>query len=113
MNKSFSIKQALCLPAPDIKALIQGRSIAAMPRISLSPGNQQFALYPCETSEGYYRSNFLAIAQRAVASLDAEQVLIKAWAECSDREYLDNAESFNILSQLTVWTEEALQEMLK
>jgi len=118
MNKSFSIKQALCLPAPDIEALIQGRSIAAMPRISLSPGNQQFALYPCETSDfsgtvRYYRSNFLAIAQRAVASLDAEQVLIKAWAECEYREYLDNAESFNILSQLTVWTEEALQEMLK
>lgn len=117
MDKSVLIRTTLCLPAPDIEALIQGRMIAAMPRRSITPG-QQFALYPSDTSinsladERYYRSNFLPIAQTALASLCSETVLIKAWAKYEHKEYLDNTSSFDTLSQLTVWTPEALHETL-
>lgn len=111
------IRTALCLPAPDIEALIQGRTIAAMPRRSIIPG-QQFALYPCDTSinslpdERYYHSNFLPIAQTTLANLGSETVFIKAWARYEHKEYLDNTGSFNDLSQLTVWTPDALHKTL-
>ncbi len=58
MNQQFSIPTALCLHAPDIEALIQGRTIAALPRMFIRPG-QRFALYPADSS-----------------------VSIKAWAKC-------------------------------
>ena len=113
-----TISTALCLPAPDIEALIQGRIIAAVPRISIKPGSREFALYACDTfinplpDERYYRSKFLPIAQNALASLDSQKVLIKAWATCEHRKRLDNTESFDALSRLTVWTTDALQETL-
>jgi hypothetical protein len=113
-----TISTALCLPAPDIEALIQGRIIAAVPRISLKPGSREFALYPCDTlnnplpDERYYRSNFLPIAHNALASLNYQKVTIKAWAMCEHRKRLDNSESFDALSRLTIWTTDALQETL-
>ena len=117
MNNSVLIDTALRLPAPDIEALIEGRMIAAMPRIFINPG-RQFALYPSNTSintlpiEQYYRSSFLPIAQKTLAELGSETVSIKAWAQCELCQVLNEAESFGILSQLTLWTEEALQQTL-
>lgn len=113
-----TISTALCLPAPNIEALIQGRIITAMPRISLKPRSREFALYPCDTlinplpDERYYRSNFLPIAQNALASLNSQTVTIKAWAMCEHRKRLDDSESFDALSRLTIWTTDALQETL-
>jgi hypothetical protein len=117
MNNSVLIDTALCLPASDIEALIEGRMIVAMPRIFINPG-RQFALYPSNTSintlpiEQYYRSSFLPSAQKSLAELGSETVLIKAWAHCELCQVLNEAESFSILSQLTVWTEEALHQTL-
>jgi hypothetical protein len=54
----------------------------------------------------------LPIAQRTLAELGSETVSIKAWAQCELCQVLNEAESFGILSQLTVWTEEALQQTL-
>lgn len=113
----MSLTVALRLSTPDIEALIQGRTIAAMPRTFIHPG-RQFALYPGDTSinalpsEQYYRSDFLPTAQQALANLDSETVSIQAWAKCDRCEILDETEAFDFLSQLTVWTEEALQETL-
>ena len=87
MSKSVLIDSALRLPTSDTEALIQGRAIAAMPRIFINPG-RQFALYPSDTSintlsiEKYYRSNFLPTAQKSLAELNSETVSIKAWAKC-------------------------------
>ena len=70
---------ALRLPAPDIEALIEGRMIAAMPRMFLNPG-RTFALYPANLSvdllsgDGYYRSHFLPVAQKALAQLNSDRV---------------------------------------
>jgi Domain of unknown function (DUF1802) len=49
MNQQILIPTALCLPVPDIEALIQGRTIVALPRMFLRPG-QKFSLYPAEIS---------------------------------------------------------------
>jgi hypothetical protein len=117
MSQQVSISTALRLPAPDIEALIEGRMIAAMSRMFINP-QRQFALYPSDTSinalpnDQYYRSNFLPTAQKTLAELGADTVLIKAWARCELCQILNEAKAFDVLSQLTVWTEEALQKML-
>lgn len=92
MNQSFSLPTALCLPVPDIEALIQGRTIAALPRMFIRPG-QRFTLYPVDNS-----TNVL---------------LIKAWAKCELCEILDQTTPLDILSQLTIWKLERFKEILQ
>ncbi|NEU76393.1 DUF1802 family protein [Hassallia byssoidea VB512170] len=118
MNQQTLIPTALCLPTPDIEALIQGRTIVALPRMFIRPG-QQFSLYPANYStiplsvERYYRSNFLPIAQTAFKLLSSEKVLIKAWAKCELCQILDETKSLEVLSGLTIWTKEGLQEIIR
>ncbi|MBC1223718.1 DUF1802 family protein [Nostoc sp. UCD121] len=89
MNQQFSIPTALCLTVPDIEALIQGRTIAALPKMFIRPG-QRFALYPADSS-----------------------VSIKAWAKCELCQILDETKPLDILSKLTIWTPKALKEILQ
>lgn len=89
MNQQFSIPTALCLPVPDIDALIQGRTIAALPKMFIRPG-QRFALYPTDYS-----------------------VSIKAWAKCELCQILDETKPLDILSKLTIWTPKVLKEILQ
>jgi hypothetical protein len=140
MSSLITITTALCLPTPDIEALIQGRLITALPQMFLRPG-QTFALYPVDTAsqlpyEKYYRANFLPVANNAVThqgvllqprqlSLVAqteqlqlpllvdETVQVKAWARCEFCEILDNTAALDVLSKLTIWAKEALQEILQ
>lgn len=118
MSEPVLLDRALCLPTPDIEALIQGRMVAAMPRTFIDPG-WQFALYPSDASfnllptEQYYCPNFLPIAQTALSQLGAETVALKAWAKCELCQMPNEAESLEALSKLTIWTIEALQEMLR
>jgi hypothetical protein len=118
MTNLVSISTALCLPAPDIEALLQGRLVAAMPRTFINPG-QQFALHPCDIStnslaiEQYYRSSFLSIAQTTLAQLVSETVSIKAWARCELCQSIGDTDALAALSRLTVWTTEGLQEVLR
>jgi hypothetical protein len=110
MNQSFSLPTALCLPVPDIEALIQGRTIVASPKMFIRPG-QKFSLYPMEiftaAIDKYYHPSFLPIAKTAWEKfhhpgmllqpeqlsliptqkqlqipLSESKVLIKAWARC-------------------------------
>ncbi len=117
MSESVLIYNALCLPSPDVEALIQGRIIAAMPRKFINQG-QTFALYPADISlnllppEQYYRSSFLPIVQTIIPNLASETVLIKAWAKCELCQIVNEPESLKALSQLTIWTTEALQQIL-
>ncbi|MEH2214184.1 DUF1802 family protein [Nostoc sp.] len=89
MNQQFSIPTALCLPVPDIEALIQGQTIAALPRMFIRPG-QRFALYPADSSAS-----------------------IKAWAKCELCQILDETKPLEILSKLTIWTPKVLKEILQ
>ncbi|MEG5000197.1 DUF1802 family protein [Microcoleus sp. B4-D4] len=117
MSYSVFVDTALQLPAPDVEALIEGRVIAAMPRIFIEPG-RSFALYPANISinllphEQYYRSSFLPIAKNSFSQLSSEKVLIKAWAKCEWCQILNDPESLEAVSQLTVWTTEALQQTI-
>jgi hypothetical protein len=92
MNQSFLLPTALCLPVPDIEALIQGQTIAALPRMFIRPG-QRFSLYPVDTSV-----NVLSI---------------KAWAKCELCEILDRNKPLDVLSQLTIWDLETLEAMIQ
>ena len=117
MGESILLQTALRLPAPDVEALIQGRMIAAIPRKFINPG-LQFALYPADVSlnllphEQHYSSNFLPIAQTALTQLGSQTVLIKARARCELCQMLNDTESLEALSRLTVWTTEALQQTI-
>ncbi|MEG4516542.1 DUF1802 family protein [Microcoleus sp. AT9b-C5] len=118
MNQSILLQTALALPVPDIEALIQGRTIAAMPRMFLNPG-RTFALYPANLSvdllsgDRSYRSHFLPVAQKALAQLNTDKVSIKAWARCELCQMVNDPESLEALSLLTVWKTEALQQILQ
>ena len=118
MSYSFFVDTALQLPAPDVKALIEGRVIAARPRIFIEPG-RSFALYPANISinllphEQYYRSSFLPIAKTSFSQLTSETMLIKAWAKCELCQILNDPESLEALSQLTVWKTEGLEQTLQ
>ncbi|WP_293354205.1 MULTISPECIES: DUF1802 family protein [unclassified Microcoleus] len=112
-----NIDKAIRLPAPDVEALIQGRTIAAIVWRMFNQG-EQYALYPGNVSanlpyDRQYRSHFLPVAQKALAQLNSDRVSIKAWARCELCKPLDNPESLEALSQLTVWKTEALQQILQ
>jgi Domain of unknown function (DUF1802) len=143
MSKSVLIYNALCLPSPDVEALIQGRMIVAIPRKIINI-RDKFALYPAGVStnllpfEQHYRSSFLPIAESTIAQnnsqgvlmqprqinllADTEQlqlpllasktILIKAWAKCELCQIVHEPESLESLSRLTIWTKEALQQIL-
>jgi Domain of unknown function (DUF1802) len=141
MNESILIYNALCLPAPDVEALIQGRIIAAIPRTLLDLG-KTFALYPVEISTAainkYYHPSFLPIAKTSWEKfyypgmllqpeqlsliptqkqlqlpLSESKVLIKAWAKCELCEMPDKTKALDILSQLTIWKPEIFEEILQ
>ncbi|MDZ7991243.1 MAG: DUF1802 family protein [Nostoc sp. EfeVER01] len=118
MNNFAVINTAICLPAPDVEALIQGRTIMAMSKNYIVP-ERQFALYSMDSSinvlpvEQYYQTNFLANAKTALAQVSVETISIKAWVRCEKCEPLHNTESLSALSPLTIWTTEALKEILR
>ncbi|MGB6296978.1 MAG: DUF1802 family protein [Rivularia sp. (in: cyanobacteria)] len=119
MSTSFLIYNALCLPAPDVEALIQGRIIAAMPRKWINNPGQAFALYPANISnyslplKHHYRSNFLPIIQHLLGNFQNEKVLIKAWAKCEVKRMPNDSKSLESLSKLSIWTKESLEQILK
>ncbi|MEB3827270.1 DUF1802 family protein [Phormidium sp. CCY1219] len=109
------VQTALCLPAPDIEALLCGRTIAVIPRIFLKPG-RQFALYPLPSSvnplppETYYNPGFVSIAKSTeLTQSSADSLSIQAWAKCELCQMVNTPESFEVLSQLTVWSTEGLE----
>ncbi|OUL23907.1 DUF1802 domain-containing protein [Nostoc sp. 106C] len=114
----FSLPTALCLPASDIEVLIQGRTVAALPKMFLRSG-QRFALYPLDTSanllslEQYYRADFLPSAQTAIKQVNSETVSIKAWAKCELCQILDKTKPLDVLSQLTIWKPEAFEAIIQ
>ncbi|AFY54053.1 hypothetical protein Riv7116_1493 [Rivularia sp. PCC 7116] len=112
MTSLLPISTALCLPAADITALIHGRIIAAMPRIFIRPG-QKFALYPVDALaipipiDKYYCSNFLPVAQSII-----KKSQIQAYAQCEFSQIIDDNQSLEKVSRLTIWTQEALDKIL-
>lgn len=114
MTKQLRI--ALYLPTLDIEALLQNKTVIAMPRMSLRPG-REFALYPVtcipdRTQQEYYNPDFLDTANEVLKQPPADTISLKAWAKCAKCEILSNPEELEILSQLTIWTKAALENIL-
>ncbi|MEG4914425.1 DUF1802 family protein [Microcoleus sp. B7-D4] len=117
MNQSILLQTALALPVPHIEALIQGRMIAAMPRMFLNPG-RTFALYPADNSnmplmKPKQMSLFPESGQLELPLVVSDKVSIKAWAKCELCQMVNEAESLEALSRLTIWKTEALQQILQ
>ncbi|OYE05684.1 DUF1802 family protein [Nostoc sp. 'Peltigera membranacea cyanobiont' 232] len=119
-----------------IIAVMPNKFITPGREFALCPADASINLLPVEQ---YYRSNFLPIAQSIFAQLNSqgvliqpqqmsllsneeqlklpllayETVLLKAWAKCELCQIINNAGTLATLSQLTIWTTEALKEILK
>lgn len=110
----MQINMAFPVPAPDIAALLQGRAIAFLPRIFINPG-KVFALYPANVGdlalplEQFYRPSFLDLARQSLAAPDATTVELTGWVKCDRCEIIEQNDNLERLSQLTVWTRDALQ----
>ncbi|MBD2663937.1 hypothetical protein B6N60_05066 [Richelia sinica FACHB-800] len=118
MSQVFSLPTALCLPVADIEALIQGRTIAALPNMFLRPG-QKFALYPVAHTnllipiEKYYSQSFLPTAQTAIKSTNSQTVAVKMWGKCEFCQIIDKTKSLDVFSKLTIWTPEVFYALLE
>src|SRR6476646_3303664 len=118
MVEPVLLDRALCLPAPDIAALIDGQIVAAIPKMPAQKG-WTFALYPCDAwvdsvpTQQQYRSHALSLAQTAFTKRQTEPIKIEAWAKCENCSRLYDAEQLKALSHLAIWTVEALREALK
>ncbi|MEG4084700.1 DUF1802 family protein [Microcoleus sp. POL10_C6] len=112
-----NIDRAIRLPAPDVEALIQGRMIAAIVWRSFDAG-EKYALYPADNSnmplmKPKQMSLFPESGQLELPLVVSDQVSIKAWGRCELCQMLNDSESLEALSRLTIWTTEALQQILQ
>lgn len=113
----FALHIMLCLPAPEIEALIQGRTIVAITPKFIHP-HRQFALYPKKELnlalpvEKHYKSSFFSTAQ-SVIQQHSQRFSIQAWAKCEDCQIINDVKSLAALSKLTIWSKQALEEILK
>jgi hypothetical protein len=117
MDDLLLLDRALCLPAPDIAALLEGQNIVAISKVAVQRG-WTFALYPCDLLidslpvEQQYHSYAHTSTQVALASLNASTARIEAWARCELSTMVHDVEQLEALSCSTVWTKAALQETL-
>lgn len=116
MLETVLLDRALCLPAPDIAALLHGQLIAALPSVPVQKG-WIFSLYPLQSDNTFsinqhYRSHILPLARTAISRQQAETVEIEAWAKCELFKVLYEVEQLEALSSLSIWTKEALKHAL-
>ena len=117
MLEAVYLDRALCLPVPEIVALLHGQLIAVIPKVPIQKG-WIFSLYPLQNSdalpiEQQYRSHILPLARAAIFQQQSETVEIKAWARCEHLKVLYEVEQLEVLSSLSIWTKEALKQTLK
>ncbi|MEH1777244.1 DUF1802 family protein [Nostoc sp.] len=119
-----------------IIAVMPNKFITPGREFALSPADTSINLLPVEQ---YYHLSFLPITQSKLAQINSqgiliqsqqmsllsdeeqlklpllayETVLLKAWAKCELCQIINNAGTLATLSQLTIWTTEALKEILK
>lgn len=107
MNQPVLISTALGLNTPDVEALIQGATIAAVAETFLEPG-QEFALYP-RNDLGPHR------APKSSEELPqvSETVKIGAIARCEGCQTITDRNSLPTLSRLTLWSLEDLEQRLQ
>lgn len=122
MLEQVSLDTALCLPAPDVEALLEGQLITVIPFTTLKPG-WAFALYPCNALlsslpfDQQYQSWLLPASKQAIEQIEALNFSLKAWAKCEFFQILHNVEEIDeeidALANKTIWTKELLKELLQ
>ena len=118
MLETVFLDRALCLPAIDIAALLQGQLIAIIPNAPVQRG-WTFALCPYIESSSVlsirqqYHQHILPLAQSTVAQQQASTIAIEAWAKCVDYKMLYEVEQLEALSRLTIWTQDLLKKALQ
>jgi hypothetical protein len=117
MLDAISLDRALCLPATDVAALLNGQLIAVTPQVSIQKG-WIFALYPTQTNshlpiERQYHPQILPLLKSAVSQSQTEIVNIEAWAKCEHCKLIHEVEQLEILSHLTIWKKDALKEAME
>ncbi|MCT7995419.1 DUF1802 family protein [Laspinema olomoucense] len=107
MNQPVLVSTALGLSTPDVKALIQGATIAAVAEIFLEAG-REFALY--------FRNDFrpqLRSPSREEPTEVSETVKMAAIARCEGCQTITQRNFLPTLSRLTLWSLEDLEEILQ
>ncbi|MDY6900408.1 MAG: DUF1802 family protein, partial [Cyanobacteriota bacterium] len=116
MSKSAELDTMIRLPAPEVEALIQGRIIAAIASTFID-SRWEFVLYPTKdlniglAVEECYKSSFISTAQ-SVIEQDTTTFSVRAWARCEDCQIISDVQSLAVLSRLTIWSTQALKEIL-
>jgi hypothetical protein len=115
---------AFCLPAPDVIALQKGRSILAIALESID-NKESFLIYPGPLPntlplETYYQPNFIPTARRAIAEYEKEQSdpnksnqTVNLWARCELCQPVSDLAELKTLSELTIWSLDALENIIK
>ena len=113
-----ALSTALCLPALDIEALLQGRTIAAISDTFRNPS--KFLLFPVDLPMGIgrlesrYQAEFLGSFKATYTTVDApDEVVIHAWAKCKTCRIFSEKDNLTALAALTAWTPEYLQELVQ
>jgi Domain of unknown function (DUF1802) len=116
-DSSISATTSICLPSPDVEALLQGRSIFAISRSFISSANRQFAVSPIDgllsnlPIEATYKPTFIHSAIEATENYSHKSdPLLLSVLESS--QIITSSEEFDNLYENSVWTKEFLQAIL-
>ncbi|MEM6598793.1 MAG: DUF1802 family protein [Cyanobacteria bacterium P01_D01_bin.36] len=112
-----SLTTALCLPALEIEALLQGRIIVAPSQTFRNP--LQFVLCPVTAANAElqarerYQAGFLRSVKGAFDKPETKQTTLRAWAKLNSCRIYNELNDLEALSKLTVWRTEYLEELIK
>ncbi|MEO0739607.1 MAG: DUF1802 family protein [Cyanobacteria bacterium J06649_12] len=112
-----TLETALCLPAPELQAIVEGRVVAILSSVSLTQG-ARFALCPSPTKfsdipiDNYYQTHFSSLARAALVQAAMPEPKLKYWAECQSCSIIDTPEELNAIAALGIWQPEFLKTWL-
>ncbi len=92
MAETFLLDRVLSLPASDVKALQEGRTIAALPIAQVQTG-WNFILYPYAENEA------------------STEVKLETWAICKSFQMIHEVEQLSTLAALTLWSHVDLKRL--
>ncbi|MEM7063021.1 MAG: DUF1802 family protein [Cyanobacteria bacterium P01_B01_bin.77] len=117
MHDVITLDTALCLPAPELQALAEGRVVALLSGFSLTKG-EKFALYPSAVTfldseiQRCYQPQFWTAAHIAINKAASEPATLRYWVECQGCRIVDTSDELNAISSLGIWQPEFLQSWL-
>lgn len=113
----ITLETALCIPAPELQTITDGRLVAILSSVSLTQG-AKFALYPIPAkfsdipTDNYYQTQFLSVAYNALAQAATPEPTLQYWAECQGCSIIDTPDELNAIAALGIWQLEFLKTWL-